>query len=166
LVIQFSRDSGRPSKSVSPRSGRWHKAWGEAQRNPRIVNTKKLAEPAKRPRAVRLITSIVTIRLSAAPRASDIFQIGILGFRCAPPQALCYRPLPRAGLGLKDPVATQPLLLRWRAGDRCQLLLKCGNPLTLELRFHRLGQRKSFLVSSTSLDGPFPDHHHVAKQNL
>jgi hypothetical protein len=33
-------------------SGRWHKAWGGAQRNPRILNT-QLAEPAKRPIGVR-----------------------------------------------------------------------------------------------------------------
>ena len=60
----------------------------------------KLLEPAERPIESALKTAIEMIRLSAAPRASDIFRIGILGFRCAPPQALCYRPLPRAGVGL------------------------------------------------------------------
>src|SRR5687767_15049652 len=41
---------------------------------------------------------IITVALSPAPRAAIIFGPFHLGFRYAPPQALCCRPLPRAGL--------------------------------------------------------------------
>jgi hypothetical protein len=52
-------------------------------------------------------TPIEMIRLSAAPRASQFSRAKFLGFRCAPPQALCYRPLARAGLELKDPLTNE-----------------------------------------------------------
>jgi hypothetical protein len=57
---------------------------------------KRTAEPAERAIAVAIAkTSFVMIRLSAAPRASDIFESRFLGFRCAPPQALRFRLLRR-----------------------------------------------------------------------
>src|SRR5882724_5974347 len=77
----------------SPRSGRQHKAWGGAQRNPRNRPLKKYLESAKRPIAVRLHTSIVMIPLPAALRAMNNFRRQFLGFRYAPPQALCHGPL-------------------------------------------------------------------------
>jgi hypothetical protein len=40
------------------------------------------------------------MHLSPPPRADEIFGPHNLGFRCAPPQALCCRPLPRAGLSV------------------------------------------------------------------
>src|SRR6266498_137946 len=50
----FSQGVRQSERSeISPRSGRRHKAWGEAQRTPGSP-TQKLAEPAKRPIAVRL----------------------------------------------------------------------------------------------------------------
>ena len=57
-----------------------------------------IVEPAERPIESDMETAIEMIRLSAAPRASQFSRAKFLGFRCAPPQALCYRPLPRASL--------------------------------------------------------------------
>jgi len=82
--IRLSGSEGGGAKSiVTPYP--YHKAWGEAQRNPRTRNKKKNIEPAKRPKAVEIQTSIM-IRQSAASRASVILNRRFLGFRCASPQ--------------------------------------------------------------------------------
>jgi hypothetical protein len=43
---------------ASPRSGRQHKAWGEAKRNPRTKNKKKTLSPRSGRKRLRLQTSI------------------------------------------------------------------------------------------------------------
>jgi len=52
----------------SPRSGRQHKAWGEAQRNPRIKDVKTI-EPAERP-----IADTTQTRVAAAVSRSADFD--------------------------------------------------------------------------------------------
>ena len=69
--IGFKRNS---CGAASPRSGRRHKAWGGAQRNPRIINI-KTAEPAKRP--IELATTKTTF-------AIDLPFLCILRVRTAP----------------------------------------------------------------------------------
>jgi hypothetical protein len=79
----------------NPRSGWRHKAWGGAQRNPRISNTKKLTESAERPKEVATSSSsIVTIQLPTAPRALNISPRAPWGFAALHPRlyataALC-----------------------------------------------------------------------------
>jgi hypothetical protein len=90
----------------SPRSGRWHKAWGGAQRNPRNCYRKGL-KPAERPKEESSRSPLVLEPLSAASRTLRNFGLTILGFRCAPPQALCHRPL--RGLFPITRVAIDPL---------------------------------------------------------
>ena len=72
--------------SLSPRSGRQHKAWGGAQRNPKNWRLKITT-------ARGAGDSLNSLRLSPAPRAGKISGILTWGFRCAPPQALRCRPL-------------------------------------------------------------------------
>ena len=84
--------TGSGSDRVSPRSGRQHKAWGEAQRNPRIKSPKTI-EPAKRRQRSQLPN--VNRDDSTIGRSAGFiyFQRRFLGFRFAPPQALCCHPL-------------------------------------------------------------------------
>src|SRR5712692_3802959 len=73
-------------------SGRRHKAWGGAQRNPRLTVQKITA--------ARGVGDSVYLDLWAVGRYASLGSFGLqfLGFRDAPPQALCPRPLPRASL--------------------------------------------------------------------
>ena len=81
----------------SPRSGRQRKAWGEAQRNPRIDSENK-GKPAEWATALSQVRQIVAPFFPTL-RALGFLTFLILGFRCAPPQASCSRPL----RGLKTP---------------------------------------------------------------
>ena len=49
-----------------------------------------------------LITSSLSGALSHASRAQFFLMVGNLGFRFAPPQALCYRRAPRARANQTD----------------------------------------------------------------
>ena len=75
----------------NPRSGWKHKAWGGAERNPRITKVKK-AERAKRAAAERA-NLLMANGCRRASRALPLFFKPILGFRFASPQAVCCRPL-------------------------------------------------------------------------
>jgi len=77
----------------NPRSGWKHKAWGGAERNPRMTKVKK-TERAKRAIALELQ---FTHDHWLSP-TSWAFQCNptILGFRSATPQALCCRRASRA----------------------------------------------------------------------
>jgi len=74
----------------SPRSGWKHKAWGGAKRNPRLTTDQK-TERAKRATALTP-QFCLDKRLSPTSRALPGVPT-ILGFRFAPPQALCFHPL-------------------------------------------------------------------------
>jgi len=71
-------------------SGRQHKAWGGAQRNPRVDSPKIM--PAR-----GAGDSVYRDFWALARSAGCGSSLQFLGFRCAAPQALCCRPLPRAG---------------------------------------------------------------------
>ena len=60
------------TKFQSPRSGRQHKAWGGAKRNPGNTPLKKSSESAERPSAESM-PSFRAHKLSAAPRALHLF---------------------------------------------------------------------------------------------
>ena len=73
-------------KGFSPRSGRQRKAWGEAQRNPRLMFQISL-QPTE--------WATASVIQGCRPlRGLKIISITrFLGFRCASPQALRCRPL-------------------------------------------------------------------------
>jgi len=81
----------------NPRSGWKHKAWGGAKRNPRLTTDQK-TERAKRATALTP-QFCLDKRLSPTSRALPGVPT-ILGFRFAPPQALCFHPL--RGLNKKN----------------------------------------------------------------
>ena len=79
----------------SPRSGRWRKAWGEAQRNPRIA-IQKTSKPAERPTVESSLLDVVyRTAIDRFAGSAKLVGLAILGFRCAPPQALRLRLLRR-----------------------------------------------------------------------
>src|SRR5688500_10888625 len=72
--------NGRGSNLVlSPRSGRWHKAWGGAERNPRTDSAPYLHSPRSGRQRLRAQDTVDMIRLSAAPRALNNFDNGSWG---------------------------------------------------------------------------------------
>jgi hypothetical protein len=91
---------------LSPRSGREHKAWGVAERNPRVQQCIN-SEPVKRATAGAQTDvsdtghplASTALRKAAAAHYRGLCFLSVigLGFRCAPPQALCCHPL--RGLG-------------------------------------------------------------------
>jgi len=82
----------------SPRSGRWHKAWGVS---PRIGREKWPWACGAGDSWLEIDRFVVNgcsrdvaYHTAAARFAGSLkFQFAYLGFRCAPPQALCRRPL-------------------------------------------------------------------------
>ena len=73
----YSRADGICSSyyhNQSPRSGRWHRAWGGAQRNPR-TRCGKYSKPAERPKEESSRSTFVLEPLSAASRALRIFGL-------------------------------------------------------------------------------------------
>jgi hypothetical protein len=83
--------------AFSPRSGRGHKAWGGAPRNPRIVYTKKSRGARRAADRVRDYEDIIRNRFTVVPLSAHV-------------QALCHQPLRRAGTGrdakLRHPIKT------------------------------------------------------------
>ena len=86
----------RPRLATSPRSGRRHKAQGEAQRTPGS-SRKQSKEPAERPIAGEISNTIIN-PLSAASRALIVFQRASWGFAALHPRL--YAIARSAGLGL------------------------------------------------------------------
>ena len=86
----------------NPRSGWQHKAWGGAQRNPRTMRDKRSSPRSGRQRPCEeqmmplddlYLRCLVCVSAVARFTGSKIDALANLGFRCAPPQALCCRPL-------------------------------------------------------------------------
>jgi len=77
-------------------------------------STQKLLSPRSGRQRFDYKASILTIRLSAAPRALTIAKTRFLGFRCASPQALCLHPL----RGLKPSLCLPAEHLGWDASSR------------------------------------------------
>jgi hypothetical protein len=90
---------GQRRKQAARGSGRSHKAWGGAQRNPRIDNPQKIAEPAER--AIADDNNNALMLLSAASRAFNNFACGSWGYASLHPRLYAivrYRGLePRPG---------------------------------------------------------------------
>jgi hypothetical protein len=82
----------------SPRSGRQHKAWGVSPRKvEKIIRAREVGESVSR---------FIKCPLCRPLCGLILVWVLILGFRCAPPQALCCHLLRRLGNLAIDPLST------------------------------------------------------------